>query len=41
MLRIVAALLALAVSFDYLMLDGRYTNAARHMVVSVVRGVSY
>jgi hypothetical protein len=38
MLRIMAIMLALAVSFDYLMLDGRYTHVARQMAVAMVHG---
>jgi len=37
MLRVVALVLALAVGFDYAMLDGKYTNAARQMAVAVFR----
>jgi len=35
MLRVVAVVLALAVGFDYAMLDGRYTAVARQMAVPV------
>ena len=35
MLRVAALLLALAVGFDYAMLNGKYTNAARQVGVAV------
>jgi hypothetical protein len=37
MLRVAAVVLALAVSFDFVMLDGKYTNAARQMAITVFR----
>jgi hypothetical protein len=39
MLRMMAILLALAVGFDYVVLDGRYTNAARRMAIEVLHGL--
>ena len=35
MLRVVAVMLALAVGFDYAMLDGRYTAAAQRVAVAI------
>jgi hypothetical protein len=39
MLRILAILLALAVGFDYVMLDGRYTHSARRMAIEMLHGL--
>jgi hypothetical protein len=41
MLRVTAIVLALAVSFDYLVLDGRYTNAAQRMVYAILYSVPH
>ena len=37
MLRVAALLLTLAVGFDYAMLNGKYTNAARQVTVAIFR----
>jgi hypothetical protein len=39
MLRVMAIALALAVSFDFVMLDGKYTNAARQMFFSILYSI--
>jgi hypothetical protein len=41
MLRVAALLLALAVGFDYAMLNGKYTNAARQMTGAIFRGFAH
>ena len=41
MLRVAALLLALAVGFDYAMLNGKYTNAARQISVAIFRSFAH
>ena len=41
MLRVAALLLALAVGFDYAMLNGKYTNAARQVTVAIFHSFAH